>query len=320
VSSAEPVASADPAATIAALEANLARVVHAPAEVLRLVVLCLVAEGHLIVEDFPGVGKTTLAKARARARSTPRSRASSSRTVVAFTARRAVAVRPARARTDARRPHGMPGRRGSAATRRRGRAARRHGLAGARLGRGVVRRRRLAAVRPDAGTCADRLRLQRLGERVRSGSGPASAARERCGEPVRAEARPRACTGRRRRRCSPGPAVYERTDLSLPRARRPRRGARPPQGCAAARSLPVRQPTRRRARMPARAGRSSARPGRACPHLGQRRGTSARSSALQPASTRAPSSARSTAPASVAARSPARPRGYLSLRSLGLSG
>jgi len=63
---AEPVAPADPAATIAALEANLARVVHAPAEVLRLVVLCLIAQGHLIVEDFPGVGKTMLAKALAR--------------------------------------------------------------------------------------------------------------------------------------------------------------------------------------------------------------------------------------------------------------
>ncbi len=62
----EPVAPADPAATVAELEANLARVVHAPAEVLRLVVLCLIAEGHLIVEDFPGVGKTMLAKALAR--------------------------------------------------------------------------------------------------------------------------------------------------------------------------------------------------------------------------------------------------------------
>jgi MoxR-like ATPase len=62
----EPVAPPDPAATIAALEGNLARVVHAPAEVLRLVVLCLIAEGHLIVEDFPGVGKTMLAKALAR--------------------------------------------------------------------------------------------------------------------------------------------------------------------------------------------------------------------------------------------------------------
>jgi MoxR-like ATPase len=62
----EPVPVEDPAATIAAVEANLARVVHAPPEALRLVVLCLVAEGHLIVEDFPGVGKTMLAKALAR--------------------------------------------------------------------------------------------------------------------------------------------------------------------------------------------------------------------------------------------------------------
>ena len=45
---------------------NLGRVIHAPDETLRLVVLCLVAEGHAIVEDFPGVGKTMLAKALAR--------------------------------------------------------------------------------------------------------------------------------------------------------------------------------------------------------------------------------------------------------------
>jgi MoxR-like ATPase len=45
---------------------NLAKVVHAPQDTLRLCVLCLVAEGHLIIEDFPGVGKTMLAKALAR--------------------------------------------------------------------------------------------------------------------------------------------------------------------------------------------------------------------------------------------------------------
>src|SRR5579864_1178968 len=54
------------AAAIATVSANLARVVHAHAEVLRLCVLCLLAEGHLIIEDFPGVGKTMLAKALAR--------------------------------------------------------------------------------------------------------------------------------------------------------------------------------------------------------------------------------------------------------------
>ena len=45
---------------------NLGRVVHAPAETLRNCVICLISEGHLIIEDFPGVGKTMLAKAMAR--------------------------------------------------------------------------------------------------------------------------------------------------------------------------------------------------------------------------------------------------------------
>jgi MoxR-like ATPase len=55
-----------PSAQISTIVANLGRVLHAPDETLRLVVLCLVAEGHAIVEDFPGVGKTMLAKALAR--------------------------------------------------------------------------------------------------------------------------------------------------------------------------------------------------------------------------------------------------------------
>jgi MoxR-like ATPase len=45
---------------------NLALVLRAPEETLRLVVLCVAAEGHLIIEDFPGVGKTMLTKALAR--------------------------------------------------------------------------------------------------------------------------------------------------------------------------------------------------------------------------------------------------------------
>jgi MoxR-like ATPase len=45
---------------------NLRRVMHAPDETLDLAVLSLLSEGHLIIEDFPGVGKTTLAKALAR--------------------------------------------------------------------------------------------------------------------------------------------------------------------------------------------------------------------------------------------------------------
>ena len=62
----DPAALATSAATLDRVAANVARVVHAPAETLRLCVLCLVAEGHLIIEDFPGVGKTMLAKALAR--------------------------------------------------------------------------------------------------------------------------------------------------------------------------------------------------------------------------------------------------------------
>jgi MoxR-like ATPase len=54
------------AQTAQAVVENLARVVHAPDEKLRLCVLCLISEGHLIIEDFPGVGKTMLAKALAR--------------------------------------------------------------------------------------------------------------------------------------------------------------------------------------------------------------------------------------------------------------
>ncbi len=59
-------AEASGAEAIRRIVENLAVVVHAPEETLRLTVLCLAAEGHLIIEDFPGVGKTMLAKALAR--------------------------------------------------------------------------------------------------------------------------------------------------------------------------------------------------------------------------------------------------------------
>ncbi len=55
-----------PSGQISTIVENLARVVHASDETLRLIVLCLVAEGHAIIEDFPGVGKTMLAKVLAR--------------------------------------------------------------------------------------------------------------------------------------------------------------------------------------------------------------------------------------------------------------
>jgi len=44
---------------------NVQRVLQGKPEVVHLVLLCLVAEGHLLLEDVPGVGKTSLAKALA---------------------------------------------------------------------------------------------------------------------------------------------------------------------------------------------------------------------------------------------------------------
>jgi MoxR-like ATPase len=45
---------------------NVARVIHAPDGLLERCVMALLCEGHLILEDFPGVGKTMLAKSVAR--------------------------------------------------------------------------------------------------------------------------------------------------------------------------------------------------------------------------------------------------------------
>jgi MoxR-like ATPase len=45
---------------------NVARVIHAPQGLLERCVLALLCEGHIILEDFPGVGKTMLAKSLAR--------------------------------------------------------------------------------------------------------------------------------------------------------------------------------------------------------------------------------------------------------------
>ncbi|MCB1019158.1 MAG: MoxR family ATPase [Acidobacteria bacterium] len=52
---------------LGALEASLATVIRGKAEAVRLSVVCLLARGHLLIEDVPGVGKTTLAHALARA-------------------------------------------------------------------------------------------------------------------------------------------------------------------------------------------------------------------------------------------------------------
>jgi MoxR-like ATPase len=48
------------------ISANIRRAVEVRPEVLDHVVVALVAEGHLLVEDYPGVGKTALARALSR--------------------------------------------------------------------------------------------------------------------------------------------------------------------------------------------------------------------------------------------------------------
>ncbi|MGE5570679.1 MAG: AAA family ATPase [Rhodospirillales bacterium] len=53
-------------AKIPELEAALASAIRGKKEVLRLSLVCLLAKGHLLIEDVPGVGKTTLAHALAR--------------------------------------------------------------------------------------------------------------------------------------------------------------------------------------------------------------------------------------------------------------
>ncbi|MCU1359568.1 MAG: hypothetical protein JWN99_857, partial [Ilumatobacteraceae bacterium] len=48
-----------------AITSNVALVVHGKREAIDMAVMCLLAEGHLLIEDVPGVGKTSLAKALA---------------------------------------------------------------------------------------------------------------------------------------------------------------------------------------------------------------------------------------------------------------
>lgn len=55
-----------PLAKVAELEAAVGEVIRGKPEVVRLAVSCLLAHGHLLIEDVPGVGKTTLAHALAR--------------------------------------------------------------------------------------------------------------------------------------------------------------------------------------------------------------------------------------------------------------
>ena len=53
------------AALFDAVTANMAQVVHGKMEPIEMALICLLAEGHLLIEDVPGVGKTSLAKSLA---------------------------------------------------------------------------------------------------------------------------------------------------------------------------------------------------------------------------------------------------------------
>ena len=56
----------DLAANFDKIRANIQRVIEGKPEVVRLALIALLAEGHVLIEDVPGVGKTMLAKALAR--------------------------------------------------------------------------------------------------------------------------------------------------------------------------------------------------------------------------------------------------------------
>jgi MoxR-like ATPase len=62
----EPVPVSRSLERIAALQANVERVIRGKAEVVQFCIAALLAKGHILLEDVPGVGKTTLAHALAR--------------------------------------------------------------------------------------------------------------------------------------------------------------------------------------------------------------------------------------------------------------
>jgi MoxR-like ATPase len=55
------------AQTLVQIREFVARRIHGKHEVIELALICLIARGHLLIEDIPGVGKSTLARALAAA-------------------------------------------------------------------------------------------------------------------------------------------------------------------------------------------------------------------------------------------------------------
>src|ERR1700742_5385821 len=55
-----------PFSKLAEMESVLGLAIRGKPEVVRMSLVCLLARGHLLIEDVPGVGKTTLAQVLAR--------------------------------------------------------------------------------------------------------------------------------------------------------------------------------------------------------------------------------------------------------------
>ena len=62
-----PVLGFDAAARIAELQAAVEGVIRGKSDTVKFALVALFAKGHLLIEDVPGIGKTTLANALARA-------------------------------------------------------------------------------------------------------------------------------------------------------------------------------------------------------------------------------------------------------------
>ena len=57
----------DIASSFGKIQTTVEQVIQGKVEQIRLALVCMIAEGHLLIEDVPGVGKTLLAKSIARA-------------------------------------------------------------------------------------------------------------------------------------------------------------------------------------------------------------------------------------------------------------
>ena len=51
---------------VAQLQRSIARAIYGKEEAIQLALITLLSRGHLLIEDVPGVGKTTLAQALAK--------------------------------------------------------------------------------------------------------------------------------------------------------------------------------------------------------------------------------------------------------------